>query len=340
MNQQQWNGRRKRKGPAGLNRRMILLLGVCGALVVFGIVGLVSNALQRRASEKTDEDMRAIYHAEGPVGTEEGPAGASADPEAFGTAASGQEETMPAEAEESAVTPGPRLVEEAPAVTQTSRLAEMAYPGNPGLKISSRFQALRQENRDIVGWLTIGSMTDEAVVQRDNEYYMDHNAKKEEDISGAIFMDAIVSLKTRPYGIILYGHNMRTGARFGCLRNYEKLSFYRNYPFLSFDTLYEDGRYVIFSVGTVSTVESEPTYLDFFALTSLRTDERQQAIARLEAVSMYSCAVDVQPEDQLLVMTTCVEKESDRRIVAARRIRDGESEQELRETIAGMTTQR
>ena len=42
----------------------------------------------------------------------------------------------------------------------------------------------------------------------------------------------------------------------------------------------------------------------------------------------------------MLVMTTCVEKESDRRIVAARRIRDGESEQELRESIAGMTTQR
>ena len=173
-------------------------------------------------------------------------------------------------------------------------------------------------------------MIDEAVTQRDNEYYMDHNAKGEPDVSGAVFLDAIVSLKTRPYALILYGHNMKSGARFGCLRNYENLSFTRNNPFIAFDTLYEDGKYVVFSVGVVSLEESASNYLDFFSLSSRRADERRRAIDVLQKVSLYSGTVDVRLDDQLLILVTCVTNDAERRIVAARRIRDGEDPKELK----------
>ncbi|MCR5565615.1 MAG: hypothetical protein K6F61_02090 [Clostridiales bacterium] len=36
--------------------------------------------------------------------------------------------------------------------------------------------------------------------------------------------------------------------------------------------------------------------------------------------------VDVRIDDQILLLVTCVDKDTDRRIVAARRIRDGEEE--------------
>ena len=177
-------------------------------------------------------------------------------------------------------------------------------------------------------------MVDEAVVQRDNEFYMDHNVKKRPDVSGAIFLDQMVSLETRPYALILYGHNMKTGARFGSLRNFENPGFYRKYPFITFDTLYEKGRYVIFSVGVVSMEESDPNYLDLFGLNSRRVDERQRAIEVLQSVSIHSQAVDVALDDQILLLVTCVEKDSDRRILAARRIRDGEDQQELKQAIS------
>ena len=152
-------------------------------------------------------------------------------------------------------------------------------------------------------------------------------------MSGTIFLDAIVSLETRPYALILYGHNMKTGARFGSLRNFENRSFYQKYPFISFDTLYEEGTYVIFSVGTVGVEESNPRFLDFFALNSRRLDERQQAIDTLQAVSVYRSTIDVRTDDQILLLVTCVEKDDERRIVAARRIRDGEGRNELKKMI-------
>ena len=66
----------------------------------------------------------------------------------------------------------------APTPSPVPRLEEQGYPQNPGRRISARFRPLREKNKDVIGWLQIGKMVDEAVVQRDNEYYMDHNVKE------------------------------------------------------------------------------------------------------------------------------------------------------------------
>ena len=324
MNGQQWTGRKKKKQGNELNARTLILLAVSGFLVLFGMIRLIGSAVEQRSSEQTDEEMRAVYHTEETVPT------LTPAPTAIP-----EEEPSPQFSEEPAepaATAAPENTD-APTPSPVPRLEEKTYPGNPERSVSTRFQSLLSENKDIIGWLTIGSMVDEAVVQRDNEFYMDHNVKKRPDVSGAIFLDQMVSLETRPYALILYGHNMKSGARFGSLRNFENPGFYRKYPFITFNTLYEEGRYVIFSVGIVSMEESDSHYLDLFALNSRRVDERQRAIEVLQAVSIHSQAVDVALDDQILLLVTCVEKDSDRRILAARRIRDGEDQQELKKAI-------
>ena len=120
---------------------------------------------------------------------------------------------------------------------------------------------------------------------------------------------------------------------FGCLRNYENAAFYRKNPFVSFDSMYEKGRYVIFAVGSVSTEAYARHYVDFFSLISSDVQQRQAAIDALKAASVYTCAVDVQPDDQLLILVTCVEKDEERRVVAARRIRDDEDENRLKKLV-------
>ena len=129
-------------------------------------------------------------------------------------------------------------------------------------------------------------MVDEAVVQRDNSFYMDHNVKGQQDVNGAIFLDAFISLDTRPYALILYGHNMRTGARFGSLRNFDNISFYRKYPFIDFSSIYEEGSYIIFSVGSVSTEENDPNFLDFFGLTYPQGTVTIETVDKLKAFGL------------------------------------------------------
>ena len=126
---------------------------------------------------------------------------------------------------------------------------------------------------------------------------------------------------------------MKTGAMFGCLRNYENTTFYHNNPFISFDTIYEDGRYVIFSVATISIMPNDWDYLNLAGLISSSTVNRQAALKQLQSLSKYSSTIDVQVNDQLLLLVTCSGDESERRIVAARRIREGEDEAALTQRV-------
>ena len=50
--------------------------------------------------------------------------------------------------------------------------------------------------------------------------------------------------------------------------------------------------------------------------------------------------MDAALDDQLLILTTCTEKDDQRRIVAARRIRDWEDETELKRLVESMAEQK
>ena len=86
---------------------------------------------------------------------------------------------------------------------------------------------------------------------------------------------------------------------------FDNISFYRKYPFIDFTSIYEEGSYVIFSVGSVSTDENDPNFLDFFGLASNRKDKRRQAIETIQAVSAFTETIDVVIDDQILLLVTC-----------------------------------
>ena len=315
-----WNGRRRKNRFRRFRWSRLALLTVSAALIVFGLVKLIGYGTDLAASRQTAVILREAYQEP----AAEPPAESSAPAPAVTASSAPVPTAAPVPAVPAAAVPTLKPVQ---------RLRSAAYPRNPALQISSRFKALQKENKDIAGWLTIDGLLDEAVVQRDEEYYMNHDALGRENVNGAIFLDSGISLKTRPFTLILYGHNMKTGAMFGCLRNYENTSFYHKNPFITFDTKYEDGRYVIFSAGSISTERYGRNYTDFFALTSNKVQERRTAIDALKAASVHTCTVDVQLEDQLLILVTCEDRDDMRRIVAARRIRDSEDEIGLKEQV-------
>lgn len=220
-----------------------------------------------------------------------------------------------------------------PTATPVERLKAVPYPNNPYTIMSSRFSKIRRQNKDIIGWLTIDGLVDEAVVQRDNQYYLNRDYKGYHNNNGAIFLDEVTSLRTRPYTLMLYGHNMKSGRMFGGLRNFEDLTFYRKNPFITFDTIYEDGRYVIFAACTISTNVKNWRYVNWSHMNSTSVALRKEAIDSLFRFSVYGRYIDVQPDDQILLLVTCVAEEEDRRVIAARRLRDGETEEELLKSV-------
>ncbi|MBR1408300.1 MAG: sortase [Clostridia bacterium] len=323
--------RRKRRRQS-IRWERVLVIGMALALLLFGLLQLIGYGLDLLAARRSTQELRELYQSaptdvpEEPEETPEMLFPFDDAPTAVPMAEMPEETPTPAAAPEADLD----LPTPSPTKTPIPRLPGTGYPGNPNRKISSRFKTLRKENKDIMGWLNIHRMLDEPVVQRDNVFYLDHDALREENANGALFLDSGISLKNRPYTYVIYGHNMKTGAMFGCLRNYENIDFYRNYPFITFDTMYESGRYVVFAVGNIATEEQYRDYLDLYALRSTSIPERKAGIDTLIATSMHTCTVDVQPDDQLLVLVTCVENDDYRRIVAARRVRTDENESALK----------
>ena len=134
-----------------------------------------------------------------------------------------------------------------------------------------------------------------------------------------------VSLKTRPDTYIIFGHNMKTGDMFGSLRLYENVGFYRSHALLDFNVLYEDGKYVVFSIADVDIVQGMMRYVPFMQLPGMEAEQRNDCIRRLQAYSKLYSPIQVNADDQLLLLVTCEGTEETRRVVAARRLREGET---------------
>ena len=299
--------------PAQQRKKLLcLFLAVLAcALVVWGAVGLIRYFSDLSASRQTAAELRSIYDQPVPV-TEAPAADLTAVP-------------VPPAAVPATEVPVPA---ETPVPADYGLLPAVPYPYNSSLRISDRFTDLRRKGKYITGWLRMDSV-DEPVVLKDNSYFLTRDATGKKNVNGAIFMDAGTRLETRPYTVILYGHNMKSGSMFGRLRKYRDGAYLSKNRFITFDTLYEDGRYAVFAAAEINVVPGTSGYFDIWSLDDHTRAGREAAIRKLESRAISGNAVDVQPEDQILLLVTCVEDDDYRLVVAARRLRDSETESTL-----------
>ena len=200
----------------------------------------------------------------------------------------------------------------------------------PPPAVRAEAQAPAPEPTSVLLWITMNNL-DEPVVQKNNKYFLNHDAMGGKNSNGAIFLDENVSLKTnRPYTLLVYGHNMKSGAMFGDLRKYKDYAYAARHRVFSFDTMYEDGKYAVFSVAVIHVEPGMSRYVDFRCLLADNREVRKKELEKLESLDEAgSTVLDVNEEDQLLLLITCTGDDSERLVVSARRLRDGETEDSL-----------
>ena len=205
-------------------------------------------------------------------------------------------------------------------------LPPMPYPNGPAA--SDRFRGLRKKSEYIIGWIHFDDI-DEPVVQKDNTFFLNHDALGKKNSNGAIFLDSEIYLSTRPYTLILYGHNMKSGNMFGKLKKYRDSAYFFRNRIITFDSLYEEGQYAVFSVMDMNTVPGTALWFDLWSLNSPRADVREKAIRTAEERSAVRCTLDVRADEQLLVLVTCLDGDTERLLVVARRLREDETPESL-----------
>ncbi|MGN0656532.1 MAG: sortase domain-bontaining protein [Ruminiclostridium sp.] len=222
--------------------------------------------------------------------------------------------------------------------------------------ISDSFLELYAKNNDVVGWIRIGEAgTDEngnqkavisyPVVQaEDNKYYLDHNINKEESKRGAIYADyRNIFLPDNLSGnTVLYGHNMSYGDKmFAKLSRYydgrldgdttDRLAFYKKYPTITFNTLYDDSEWKVFACVLFNTQEELGEVYPYHTVHEFANKEAFNSyILDIMDRSVLWTDVDLTYGDSILTLSTCYypygkENADTRCAVFARKVREGES---------------
>ena len=191
-------------------------------------------------------------------------------------------------------------------------------------KVLEEYETLYNKNRRLIGWLKIEDTNiDYPVLQTtDNIYYLDHNFEQEYDKNGSLFLDAACDIVHRNTNLIIYGHHMRSGKMFGNLNKYSSESYYKEHPYIQFDTIYEKGTYQVMYVFRSKIYNEDEIvfkYYQFFdAVSEKEFDSNMQEMA---AISLYDTGVRAGFGDELLTLSTCDNSEADGRfVVVAKRI--------------------
>jgi SrtB family sortase len=190
------------------------------------------------------------------------------------------------------------------------------------------FGPLWSINNDIVGYLTVeGTGVGYPVVQGDdNEHYLRKDFYGDASQHGIPFMDYRVDIGRPSDNLVIYGHNMEDGQIFGELAGYKKLDFYKEHPTILFDTLYEEGEYVIYAVFLTSSRKDQGPVFAYHDFIDAKTDQDFTAyVEQLKLRSLLDTGVDAKPGDTLLTLSTCTNEFADARfVIAARKLREGE----------------
>ena len=203
-------------------------------------------------------------------------------------------------------------------------------------QIQDRFIPLLQINPETVGWIKVGNLADEPVVYRDNEFYLNHDFYQKKSSSGTVFVDVEnTDLENDKY-VIVYGHDLRDGSKFGSLKEYRNIEQLKNNIVIEWSSLYssEAEKYVVFSVFDSSMLEENKNYFDLRRFDEIDLDGTKKFIEEIRERSLYDIPVDVTAEDQIMVLVTCSYKHEDGRLlIFCRKARKAEDVNTLLESM-------
>ncbi len=205
-------------------------------------------------------------------------------------------------------------------------LMNVEFP--PGINYEYALQYA--QNPQMFGYIKIeGTKVDYPVAKaQNNKYYLNHDFYGNSTSYGAIFASHIDSINPLPRNTLLYGHNMKDGARFAALTNYKSLEYFKEHPVIEFNTLFEKHKWKIYAViVTNGNIDGDNGYFFDFTFDNCSDTCYAEFIEEVDKRKLYNTGVDLNTNDKIITLCTCsYEFDNARLIVIARMVREGEDE--------------
>ena len=169
-------------------------------------------------------------------------------------------------------------------------------------------------NPDGLGFLYVPSVDIRLPIAQttDNDFYLTHTFDKTYNRNGCLFVDYRIKDGLNASHVIIYGHNMGSGAMFGTLARYKNSGFYQTEGNDVFYIYTEDviREYKIFTVYITDPISDTFTF-NFSNLSGLR-----EYAKNVQAESLYNTGVDISNATQVVTFSTCTDDSKQRVIVS------------------------
>lgn len=210
-------------------------------------------------------------------------------------------------------------------ILETIKVDENKVTSNT-TKRMAQLKELQKENDEIIAWIEIeGTKINYPICQTDNnQFYLDHNYKKESSQSGSLFLDKNFDLVNGSSNYLIYGHRNQQGLMFEDLLKYKDEKFYKNHKRIKFTTAKEDCEYEILAVfySRVYYKSEKNVFRYYYFVNAKDEKEYNEYVENSKKASLYDTKVTASFEDQLLTLSTCEYSQEDGRfVVVAKKVK-------------------
>ena len=189
-------------------------------------------------------------------------------------------------------------------------IANTAAPG--GFTGDIDFEALRAINPDIVGWLYYeNSPVNYPIVKgEDNDKYLHTVFDGSWGDCGTLFVDCVTDSPFKQFNTIVYGHHMRDGSMFNCLKRLKDPDYCKEHP--QFELVTPEGKYHLIIWAFVNPPSDSDIYT-----TNIYDEEAQASYLEYsKGLADYITSIDVAPGDRLVMLSTCAYEYNEARYIA------------------------
>ena len=176
----------------------------------------------------------------------------------------------------------------------------------------SNLSSLIAENDECIGWLSIdGTTLDYPVMHTPAEptKYLRSNFYGEYSSAGVPFLDARCDL-TNSDNLIFYGHRMKNGTMFSCLKKFKDVSYRDKHPIILLETT--DGMHEFEVFAVIETTKTDRWYCFTKAVNA---DEYDRMITYALEESLYDTGIVPEYGERIISLSTCHGRGSDGRII-------------------------
>ncbi len=278
---------------------ILLIIGIVCVLILCFL--FFRNRIQDRHSQETVEGLREQ--------------------------ASGSSE--PVQAPEASPVPTPAPPAATPAATPSPAPALTPTPAPTPEAVDNPYREAFLSNEDMSAWIQIPDTNIDYPVMwtpEDEEYYLYRDFDGSDNKNGCLILDTDSCVDPPTTNLIIHGHNMKSGAMFGNLTDYQQEAFYQNHRDIILYTEECQRNYEVIAVFRSQVFRKSEDVFKFYNFFQADTQEEfDDFYNNIKEMSLYDTGVTAEFGDRFITLSTCVyHVENGRFVVVAKEVENGD----------------